>query len=82
MLVSWQCFQHSQPLGLISELKETFVQRYTAERTNKPEIKPEKQSEKRELSGEFMERNTVERAIKTETDTRTASQRLATIRQD
>ena len=37
----------------------------------KQEIKKEEQSKKRELSGEFMEGNTVERAIKTEMDTRT-----------
>ena len=40
------------------------------------EIRPEEQSENErgELSGEFMEWNTVERAIKTEIDTRTEEQ--------
>ena len=40
---------------MISGLKETFIKRYTVERTNKAEIRPEKQNEKTELSGEFME---------------------------
>ena len=39
-------------------------------RTYKAEIGQEEQSESWELSGEFMEWNTVERAIKTEIDTR------------
>ena len=70
-LVNW-CFEPSQPLGIISGLKETFIKRYKVERTNKAEIRPEEQSEKtRESSGEFMKWNTVERAIKTEIDTRT-----------
>ena len=43
---------------------------YIVERTNKAELRPEEQSEK-ELLGEFMEWNRVERAIKIETDTRT-----------
>ena len=51
---------------------ETFIKKYTVERTNKAEIRPEEQSEKSgELLGEFMEWNTVERVIKTETDTGT-----------
>ena len=33
-------------------------------------MQPEEQSEKTEFAEEFMERNTVERAIKTEIDTR------------
>ena len=41
------------------------------------EIRPEEQSEKTELSGEFMECNTVERAIKTETDKRTEQKEWA-----
>ena len=42
------------------------------ERTSKAEIRLEEQSEKNgELTGEFMEWNTVETAIKTEVDTRT-----------
>ena len=52
-------------------MKETFIKKYTVERTNKPEIKLEEQWQRGELSVEFMERNTVERAIKTEMDTRT-----------
>ena len=61
----------SQPQRIISGLKETFIKKYTVERTNKPEIKLEEQWQRGELSVEFMERNTVERAIKTEMDTRT-----------
>ena len=33
---------------IISGLEETFIKRYTVERTNKAEIKPEEQSEKAE----------------------------------
>ena len=52
--------------------EEDFIKRHIAERIYKEEIGPEEQSEKSgELSGEFMERNTVERAIKTKIDTRT-----------
>ena len=46
-LVYW-CFELSQPLGIISGLKGTFVKRYSVERTNKAEIRPEEQSEKTE----------------------------------
>ena len=42
------CFEPSQPLGIISGLKETFTKRYIVERTNKTEIRSEKQSEKAE----------------------------------
>ena len=52
-------------------MRETFLKRYAVERTNQPEIRPEEQSEKAELLTEFREQNTVERAAKTETDTRT-----------
>ena len=38
----------SQPQRIISKPKETFAKRYIAERTNKAEIGPEKQSEKAE----------------------------------
>ena len=38
---------------------------YIVERTNKAEIRPEDKSEETESSGEFVEQNTVERAIKT-----------------
>ena len=44
-LVNW-CFEPSQPLGIISGLKETFLMRHKVERTNKAEIRPEEQSEK------------------------------------
>ena len=44
-LVSWS-FKPSQPQRIISGLKETFVKRPKAERTNKAEIGLEEQSEK------------------------------------
>ena len=44
-LVNW-CFEPSQPLGIVSGLKETMKKRYTVERTNKAEVRPEEQSEK------------------------------------
>ena len=46
-LANWW-FQSSQPLGIISGLKENFIKRYIVERTNKAEIRPEEQSEKTE----------------------------------
>ena len=46
-LVNW-CFEPSQPLAIISGLKETFIERHIVERTNKEEIRPEEQSEKTE----------------------------------
>ena len=49
--VNW-CFEPSQPLGIISGLKKTFIKRYIVERTNKAEIKPEEQSEKMETRWE------------------------------
>ena len=69
-LLSW-CFKPSQPQRILPGLKETFIKRYIVERTNKALIRPEDQSEKAELLGEFMKWNTVESAMKTETDTRT-----------
>ena len=42
------CFEPSQPLGIVSGLKETFIKKYVVERTNKAEIRPEEQSEKAE----------------------------------
>ena len=42
------CFEPSQPLGIISWLKETFIKRYIVERTNKAEIRLGEQSEKTE----------------------------------
>ena len=44
-LVNW-CFESSQPLGIISGLKEICMKSYKVERTNKAEIEPEEQSEK------------------------------------
>ena len=52
-LVHW-CFESSQPLGIISGLKETFTQRYIVERTNKAEIRQEEQSEKTESCRESL----------------------------
>ena len=45
-LVSW-CFKPSQSQRAISGLKETFIKRYIVARTNKAQIRPEEQSEKR-----------------------------------
>ena len=42
-LVNW-CFKPSQPLGIISGLKKTFIKGHIVERTNKVEIRPEEQS--------------------------------------
>ena len=42
------CFEPSQPLGIISGLRETFIKRHIVERNNKAEIKPEEESEKTE----------------------------------
>ena len=44
------------------------MKRHIAERTNKADIRPEEQRENGELTGEFLRRNSVERAIKTETE--------------
>ena len=53
-LVTWLivCSEPSQPLGIISGLKETFIKRHIVERTNKAEIRPEKLSEKTETCRE------------------------------
>ena len=56
MLVSW-CFEPSQPLWT-SGLKETFIERYIVERTNKAEIRLEEQSQKME-SGQKNLRNEI-----------------------
>ena len=45
MLLIW-CFEPSQPLEVISGLKETFIERYIVERTSKAEIRSEEQNEK------------------------------------
>ena len=44
-LVDW-CFEPSQPLGIISGLKETSIKRYAVERSNMAEIRPEELSKK------------------------------------
>ena len=44
-LVNWY-FEPSQPLRIISGLKETFIKRYIVERTNKAEIRPREESER------------------------------------
>ena len=53
-LVSW-CFKPSQPQRITLGLRETFIKIYVTERINRAEIRLEEQSEKAELSGEFME---------------------------
>ena len=53
-------------------LKETSIQRFIVEKTNKAEMRPEQQSKKSgDLSEEFVKQNTFERAIRTEIDKRT-----------
>ena len=47
-LVSWY-FKPCQPQRITSGLMETFTKRYIVERTNKGEIRPEEQSEKRRV---------------------------------
>ena len=48
ILVNW-CFEPSQPLGITSRLKETFIKRYIVERTSNTEKKrPKEQNEKTE----------------------------------
>ena len=44
-----------EPQKIISGLRETFIKRYTVERTDKAELRLEEESEKAELLGEFME---------------------------
>ena len=39
-------FELSQPLEIISGLKERFMKRHIVERTNKAEIRPEEQNKK------------------------------------
>ena len=56
----------------MSGLREAVIKRNIVERTNKAEIRPEEQSEKAESCRENLwEKNTVERAIKTDIVTRT-----------
>ena len=47
LLINW-CIEPSQPLGIISGLKETFINRHIVERTGKAEIRPGEQNEKTE----------------------------------
>ena len=47
LLVSWRV-RPSQPQRITSGLRETFIEKYTAERANKAELRPEEQSEKAE----------------------------------
>ena len=55
LLVNW-CFEPSQPLGILSGLKETFIERCIVERTDMAEIRQEELSEKTESCREnFME---------------------------
>ena len=66
------CFKPSQPQRITSGLTETFIKRHMVERTNKARDRTGRTEwENGELSGEFMEWNKVERAIKTKIDTRT-----------
>ena len=46
-MVIWR-FEPSQPLGITSGLKETFIERHIVERTNKADIRPEEENEKAE----------------------------------
>ena len=45
--VRWR-FAPSQPLGITSGLKKTFIKRHIVERTNRAEIRPKEESEKTE----------------------------------
>ena len=51
LLINW-CIEPSQPLGIISGLKETFINRHIVERTDKAETRTVEQSEKAEGSRE------------------------------
>ena len=42
------CFKSSQPQWIISGLKEIFIKRYIAEKTNKAEVRLKEQSDKAE----------------------------------
>ena len=46
------CIEPSQPLAIISGLKETFINRHIVERTDKAETRPVEQSEKADGSRE------------------------------
>ena len=45
------CFKPSQPQRIISGLKETFIKRYTVERTNKAEQYRKNRVRKRRIGG-------------------------------
>ena len=45
--ISW-CWEPSQPVGIISGLKETFIKRSIVERTNKAELRPQEHRKKTE----------------------------------
>ena len=45
------CFKPSQPQGIISGLRETFIKRYIVEKTNKAEIRPKNRVRKRRVVG-------------------------------
>ena len=47
----WWCFEPSQPLEIISGLKETFIKRHIVERTNKAEIGLEDRVRKQRVLG-------------------------------
>ena len=57
---------------------ETFKEKYEVQRINKAKIRTEWESG--ELSGEFIERNTVERALKTERDAESRLKRSGQVR--
>ena len=68
-LVNW-CLSPVQ--GIISGLKETFIDKFIVERTHKAEIRPEKQSEKTESCRENLWNEiSLKGHKKTEIDTRT-----------
>ena len=51
-----RCLEPSQPQGMVSRLRETYVKSYIVERTSKADMRPEEQSEKAGIvGGEFME---------------------------
>ena len=70
--VNW-CFEPSQPLGITSGLKETFIKRHTVERTSKVEIRPEEQNEKTESCRETLWNK--KNGHKRETDTKTETKK-------
>ena len=73
-LVKWH-FEPSQPQGIVSELKESFIKIYTFERTHKAEIKPEEQSEKTDSYQENLLNEMQLKVIKTEIDTKNIIER-------